>query len=448
MATYVDPTDLAGFLKPIFGELQWLLPEEALLQKHFPFSAADSVGAYFQEPVQTNTSWGVTFLGSAGTVSALNEAVASQTQSAQVTPFLTVLNDKVSYSMFDRGPEAGKKAFMATGAYIGKNLAMQMRRLLEMSMLCGQEGFATVESYSSAGTGSVVITAASLRPGILAFLEGAYVDVIRGTNLYANNGGTTSIAGIGIQVSAVDIDARTITFAALPFMGSGAATLAAGDVLFLHGAAGVAAAGSNTPGAVAVSFQEMVGLRKQIGATTGTIFNIAKATYLAIRGNTVSSVGPISAGALLKGATKAINRGLQGRAKVYLSPLSWSELNSRNIAQQVFDKSYSPSKAEEGTDAIVIRGQGVVLEVYSHPMMADGEYLIVPSDYVKRIGSAYENSDEDGDTDISFIIPGTNLRFVDPVPGFNAVKVECRSDQQIYLQQPAKAVLGLGITHS
>jgi hypothetical protein len=446
--TYTDTSDLSGFLKPVFGELQWLLPEDALCQKTFAFNAANSVGQYFTEPLQVTTSWGVSFLGSDTSVQALNESVPSNTVPAQVTPYLTVLNDKISYGMFDRGPEAGKKAFMSTGAYVGKNLALQMRRILEISCLCGQDGFATVETYSSSGTGSVVVTAASLRPGVLAMLEGARIDVVRSGNLYANNGGSTSIAGIGITVLSVDIDARTITFSALPFMGSGAATLAGGDILFLHGAAGQAPAGSNTPGAVAVSYMEMIGLRKQISATSGTIFAINKATYLAVRGNTVTSIGPISAGAILKCVAKAVNRGLQGRAVCFISPTSWQELNSRNIAQQVFDQSYSPAQAKVGTDAIEIRGQGVTVEVMSHAMMPDGELMILPKDNVKRIGSAYENSGPDGDTDISFMIPGTSQRFVDPVPGFNAVKVECRSDQQIYLQKPAFAVHGTGITHT
>jgi len=434
---YTDPSDLAGFLKPVFGDLQWLLPEEALLQKTFPFSAANSVGKQFEEPLQVRTSWGVSFLGSEGEVQALTESSPSKTVAAEVKPFLTVLNDKISYTQFDRGNEGGKKAFMSTGAYVGKNLAMQLRRILEMSMVNGQQGIMEIETYSSAGTTSVVVTAASLRTGILALLEGAKLDILdaAGTTVIANG---TAGGSQGVEVLSVDIDTRTIVFKAAPTLdGGGAVTPVAPQVLYLHGA--------NLGTSV---FKEMVGLRKQIGATTGTVFNINKATYQAVRGNVVGSIGPISAGALLKAGAKAINRGMQGRMVVLLSPLSWGELNSRNIAQQVFDSSYKPSKAEEGTDAILVRGNGVVMECLSYSYMADGEFMMLPKEGVKRIGSAYENSGPDGDTDISFMIPGSNLRFVDPVPGYNAVKVECRSDQAIYLQKPAWAVLGTGVTHT
>lgn len=439
---YVDPLDLAGFLKPVFGELQWLLPEGVVLQKLFKFSAGDKVGQYFTEPVQVVTSWGVTFCGSDGGVVTLNASIPSKTVPAQVTPYLTVLNDQVSYSMFDRGQEAGKTAFMATGAYVGKNLSMQLRRLLEMSMMCGQDGFATVDTYSSSGTGSVVVTAASARIGILSMLEGAALDIVRGTNVIAD--GSSASPSTGIKVLSVDIATLTITFAALPYVGTSAATPTAGDLLFLHGAAGPTTGNAAT----AVSFMEMVGLRKQISATTGTIFAINKATYQAYRGNVVTSFGPVSAGSILGAAAKAINRGFQGTFACVLSPAAWSVLNSRNIGQQVFDSSYKTSKADLGTDAIVLRGQGVTVECYPSSFQADGEIMLLPKENVKRIGSAYENSGgENGDTDISFLIPGSAARFIDPVQGVTAVKVECRSDQAIYLQKPAFAVLATGVTY-
>ncbi len=440
---YTDPTDLAGFLKPVFGELQWLLPDDVICQKLFPFAVANSTGKDFEEPLQVQTSWGVSYLGSAGDVLALTESQPSKTVNAVVTPFLTVLNDKVSYAQFDRGPEAGKKAFMATGAYIGKNLAMQLRRLLEISILTGQDGIMEIESYATSptATGAAVVTAASLRTGILALLEGAKLDILDAakTTTVANGAAGDSA---GIKVLSVDIDTRSIIFSAVPTLDGSATPVipVAGQIFFIHG--------SNISVSATGNFMEMVGLRKQVSATTGTIFGLNKATYQAIRGNTVSSAGPMSAGLITKAAAKAINRGFQGEMVALLSPLSWGELNSRNIAQQVFDQSYKPSKAEEGTDAIVVRGNGVVIKVYSHAMMADGEFMLLPKDAVKRIGSSYENSGPDGDTDISFMIPGTAYKFVQPVPGFNAVKVECRSDQAVYLQKPAWAVLVTGVTHT
>ncbi len=446
-APYTDPSALSGDLKPTFGQLQWLLPYECHLQKLIPFSRADSVGKQFEEPLQVKTSWGVTFAGSAGDVMALNPAVPSKTVPAEVKPFLTILNDLVSYSMFDRGPEAGKKAFIATSIYTAKNLSMQLRRILEMSMLCGQDGFMEIESYATnvVATGRLVVTAPSVRVGILALLEGAKLDFqdAATTTLIADGAAGDSA---GCQVLAVDIDNRRIDLVALPTLaGSGTPiVLAAGQKLFLHGA--------NPSVSATANYMEMVGIQKQISATTGTVFAINKATYSANRGNVVTSVGALNAGALTTGAAKAIGRGLQGEAWCFLSPLSWGDLNSRNIAQRVFDSSYEPGKAKVGNDSIEVRGNGVTLDVRSHSMVSDSTYLIIPKDGPKRIGSSYENSSVDGaeevSTDISFMIPGTDSRFIDPVQGYNAVKVECRSDQAIYLPKVAHCVLGTGISHT
>lgn len=448
MSVYTAPADLDGVLKPIFGELQWLLPYDCLIQRNTPFAVAEAVGKDFEEPLQVRSSWGVTFAGSAGDVVALNDASPSKTVPATVKPFLTILGDKISYGMYDRGgPGAGKKAFIATSAYTAKNLTQQLRRVLEMSMLCGQDGFGIIESYSTGvvATGRIVVTAATLRTGILAFLEGANLDVSDAatTTLIADG---QAGAGAGIGVLAVDIDNRRIDLTAVPTLAASGTpiVLAAGQTLFIHGA--------NPSVSATANYMEMVGMQKQIQATTGTIFGINKATYQATRGNVVSSVGAISAGALTTGAAKAINRGFQGEAWCYVSPLTWGDLNARNIAQRVFDSSYKKGEAQVGTDALKVTANGVTLDVRSHSMMSDSTYMIIPKDGPKRIGSAYENSGMDGaedvNTDISFMIPGTQEKFVQPVPGFTAVKVECRSDQAIYLPKPAHCVLGTGITHT
>lgn len=447
-AQYTDPTTLDGVLKPIFGEMQWLLPYDCLVQRNTPFSVADAVGKDFEEPLQVKTSWGVTFAGSAGDVVALNDAQPSKTVSAVVKPFLTILGDKISYGMFDRGgPGAGKKAFISTSTYTMKNLTQQLRRVLEMSMLCGQDGFGIIESYSTGtiATGRLVVTAATLRTGILAFLEGAKLDISDAATTTLIADGSAGNAA-GVEVLAVNIDNRTIDFVALPTLGAGGTVVpAAGQTLFIHGA--------NPSVSATANYMEMVGMQKQIQAVTGTVFGINKATYQATRGNVVPAVGAISAGALTTGAAKAINRGFQGEMWAYVSPLTWGDLNARNIAQRVFDSSYKKGEAAVGTDALKVSANGVTLDVRSHSMMSDSTYMLIPKEGPKRIGSSYENSGvdaegEDINTDISFMIPGTSDKFVQPVAGFTAVKVECRSDQAIYLPKPAHCVLGTGISHT
>lgn len=444
-AVYTDPTNLQ-LLKNVYGKLVFELPANSIVQKLFPFSSSDSVGSQYVEALNVRTSWGYTPLGSAGTEATLVDAQASVTLQAQVPPFSGVLQDKITYALMDRGPDGAKaKAFIGTSGFAMKNLAMQMRRILEVQCLTGQSGWATVSSYSSSGTGSVVITDPSFRPGVLAMLEGALIDVVRAGQVVAD--GSTASNSSGIVVSAVDMDNKTITFAALPFCGNASATPQAGDTLVFHLAAGPTTGNAATN----VAWAEMIGLRAQISTTSGTQFGLNKATYVALRGNNVSNIGPISAGSILKAASKALNRGLEGEAVVLLSPLSFAELNSRNIAQQVFDSSYSVQKAKDGSDEIEIYSQGVKLRCISHPYMADGEFMILPdNDDIKRIGSAYEDAtNEDGaGPDISFLQPGTDLKFIQPLPGTNTVIFQVRTDQQIFLSTPPHAVLATGVTHT
>lgn len=422
-----DVTDLVGFLKPVFGKLQMLIPEEARCQKLFPFAAGDRVGKYFEEPVQVRASWGVTYAGSSGDTVDLADALPSKTESAQITPFLTVLREQISYGLLDRGGggDDGKRAFMSAGAFIGKEMTMQLRRLLELSILTGQQGFGTIASTSGTTTQVWTISAATLRPGVLSFLEGAFLD------LYQSDLATAVTNATAVQCTAVDIDAGTVTVATP----SNPTSNVAGYVIFM--------AGANAAG----TFNEMVGLRKQVGATSGTVFNVSKTTYSAWRGNVVSSIGAWSAGALLNMASKAINRGFQGRFVALMGPKAWNVLNSRIISQQVFDQSYSATKMKEGTDGIEINGTGVTIECYAHSYQADGECLLLPKEYVKRIGSAMEGSDENGDRDISFAIPGSTAKYLQPVANKTCVEMQCRSDQAIYVQRPAWSVLGTGITY-
>jgi hypothetical protein len=257
-------------------------------------------------------------------------------------------------------------------------------------------------------------------------LEGGYVD------LYQSDLATPVTNAQAVKVSAVDIDAGTITVVTP----SNPTSNVAGYVIFLRGA--------NASG----TFAEMVGLRKQIGATTGTVFNIAKATYSAWRGNLVTSIGTFGAGPLLNCAAKAKNRGYMGRLVAIVSPNAYAVLNSQMVSQQVFDQSYSMSKTKEGTDSIELRGgNGVVIEVMEHSMQALGEVLCYPKEYCKRIGSAMEGSNEKGDRDISFRIPGAQLEYILPVANKTAVEYQCRSDQQIFVSRPAWSVLGTGITY-
>lgn len=427
-------SDLAGFLKPVFGSLQNLIPETAILQEKVKFDVANKVGKYFQEPLVVRTSWGVTFLGTDGTGagggSDLVPAIPSKTASLEVTPTMIVLRDQSNYTLMDRSPgdASSKQAFMSDASLIAETLTVQMRNIIEIGCLCGQTGVFTVASYNG-GTDVCTITAASLRPGFLSTLEAATVDFFE-TDLTTLRTDATAGAAL-LSVSAVDVEAGTFSLAVAPDTDP-----QPGDVVFIHGAN----AGSG-------SFQEMVGLRKQISDTTSTIFGIPKPSYSLYRGNVVNSVGPMTAGALLGLAAKAANRGFIGQMIAVMSPKAYESLNSRLISQQVFDSSYSETKQAMGSAKIQIDAQnGIKIEPVAHPFQAAAEVMLLPVEYLKRIGSAYENSTPDNAKDITFEVPGSDYQYLSKVQDKAAVEMQIRTDQQIIDTRPAWSVLGLGVT--
>lgn len=429
-----DVSDLVGFLKPIFGDLQMVIPEEAQLQEMFDFDPR-STGKYFSEPVQVIPQWGVTYAGTSGDSVSLNDALPMKTQEAQVTPASVFLRDQLSMILIARAGQASgnkRQAFEAAGKFSGMSLAKHFRRLIEISMICGQSGIMTVLSWDDTGVGgTITVDPATLRPGILSFLEGAKLD------FYQSNGTTPRDASdnaTGLAVDAVNVDAGTIHILTEPTTDP-----AAGDIIFIHGSQ-VAAGGT---------YNEMVGLRKQIQAQTGVVFNIDKALYSQWRGNVVTSVGMMSQGVLTNAVSRMINRGFQGTAVAVLSPKQWAVLNQKVTSQQIFDSSYSKSLLRLGTNGLEMSQNGVTVEIVSSAYQADGEFFVLPKEYVKRIGTNYSDDstgqfDKKG-RDISFARPLTS-DYVYEVPGTTAVELMVQTDQQVYLQRPAWSVLCTGVT--
>jgi hypothetical protein len=418
-SSITTPSQLVGVLKPIFGRLVTVLPDVAILQKLIgPLSALEKTGDSYWQPVQMRAPGSITFAGSAGDGVTLAAPHNSVTALAKVVPYSLILRDRISYAMLDRAGEGGKQAFISMSEYVGKSLTAQARRVLEMGILCGQSGLGTVSSYN---TDTVTLSAASVRMGVLAMLEGQKVDV------YQSDLATLRTSCSNLYVTAVDLDAQTITLAKwVDATGASTAvpdgTPAATDVIFLAGS---------------VAGGEQMGLKKQVSATTGTVFNIDKAKYSAWRGNNITGAGMAGAGLLLNGVRRAIERGLQGEVLAVMSPKFWAVLNSNVIAKRLFDDSYSASKAEEGSDEITFRGNGVVIRCISHPFQADGEVLILPKDGLSRIGSV----------DLSFKIPNSPQEYMQPIPDTNTVEYQCRSDSQVFLEMPSHAVAISGVTY-
>lgn len=405
---------LNGLFKVVYADkLLDLVPDYAVLQKRIEFTSADKeTGNYYAQPVVLASEAGFTYGGSAGGVATLNDAVAGAMKEAQVYGSELILRAQLSYNSLSRSSKS-PKAFKKASAWKVEDMNNSMRKRIEIAMLYGQVGVATVSSLSSQ---VITITEASWAGGIWAGAENHFIDVF-----------TASFAAdrqLGLKISAVDSDARTLTIAG----GYTTTGIASTDVIAFKGAV----TSGGTP-----AFSEMAGLQKIITNST-TLFNIDASTYSLWKGTTVSSVGQLSFQKIQNAVSKAVNKGLMEKCLVLVSPKAFGTLNSDMAALRNLDGSYSGSKAENGAESLVFHSSNGALEILSHPMVKDGDAFILPEDALKRLGSC----------DLSFGVPGLDEEFFSFVPAKGAVEMQCYADQAIFLERPAHAVYLSGITYA
>lgn len=401
-----------GLLKTVYGtDLIQVLPEAALLQKKYGL-ATDTplIGDHYEVPVAVRMPQGHSFNGSAGAVVALNGPLAGKTVPASVVPFEYVLREQVSYGLLDRSKNGDKAAFMSAMTFEGKLMTFSARNILEISSLHGQQGIMTVGAPVAGQV--MTVDAATLCPGILAILEGALIDVYQ-SNLSTLRQGS-------LTVTAVDVDAGTITV-------TGTVTgITTGDVIFFTGA--------NSSG----TFNEQIGLGKQLSATTGTIFGLDKALYSAWRSTVMGTTGEFTVSALITACTKLMNRGFsEGEILAVAPPRAWGVIDSALATNETFPSGYSASR-KTGTDEIEIRAHGIRISLMPHPFQKQGQVYLLPANYVSRVGAI----------DLTFAKAGGNDDFLRDVPGFNAMERQCRAQWQIFLGRPSYAAIMTGITYS
>jgi hypothetical protein len=400
---------LNGLFKTVYADkLLDLVPDFAILQKLVEFVPADKeTGAFYAQPVALAQEGGFTYLGDAGAVSSLNDAVNGTMKEAQVKGSELVLRAQLSYGALSRASKGGPKAFKKASAWKVEDMNNATRKRLEIAMLYGQVGVATVSALSSQ---VITITDASWAGGIWAGTEGHVIDVYQSD--------LATVRQAGLVIASVNSDEKKLTV-------TGTTTgIVSTDVIFFKGA--------NNAG----TFNEMAGLQK-ILTNTGTLFNIAANTYNLWKGNTASSTGALTHGKIQDAVSKAVNKGLMEKCLVLVSPKAWGVLNADQAALRVYDSAYSTKKFENGAEALCFYAANGQLEIRAHPMVKDGDAFILPLESCMRIGS----------TDLSFGVPGMDQEFFTLVSGKNAVEIQCMTDQAIFLEKPAHGVYMSGITY-
>lgn len=411
-------TNLDGNFKEQFhSKVEELVPQVALLQRGLVdwVPAEKMNGEFYAVPTLLRSNQGVTYLGEGGTLTALSSAKPGQMKEAQVKGSEINVRGQLTYKALSQASSTGPKAFKKAISWLVEDLANVAYTRIEIAALYGRSGLGIVESVTdlTGGLANIVITEATFAPGIWVPLEGATIDSF--TTTTKNNTGT-------LTISLVTTSTRTIK---VVYTGTIANDCAAADVLYFEGAYG----GTTT-------WYEMVGLKSQCTAVTGTMFAIDRAAYSLVQGNESTSTGKPSKAKIVAAAMLAVDKGCMSDLVVLVSTKTWATLLADEMALRSFDQSYSSSQSKSGSREIVWESLNGQLKIVCHPMVKYGDIFLFNPDDLLWVGSSKP----------TFEIPGMAEKFFRVIDGYNGVELQNYSDLAIYALKPSQTVVMTGCT--
>lgn len=400
-------TTLNGLFKERYADkIERLIPEGAKLMKDIPFLSRDKQpGNFYHQPVVLGLEHGVTFADDTEGAFALNDAIPGQIKDATVRGYQLVLRGLLSYQAAARATGPGDRAFEDATKFLVGNMLASVTKKLEIELLYGQEGYATVASVLGL---VITITSAQWAPGIFAGAENMPIEIVSAGGVSRGNA----------VVTAVSLENKTITVDVMP--GGVVAT----DVIYHKGARN----------------KEFAGVHK-ILANTGSLFGIDASQYNLWKGSQfdASAGGPsvlMSFSIIEQAISKGIEKGLDRDVTVMVNPGHWDDLITEQAAKRLYDSSYSAAQMENGAKALKFHGQNGIIS-------------IVPSIYIKE-GFAYVMCMEDwvrvGSTDVTFKRPGqAGDNFFRDLENAAGYELRCYTDQALFCSKPGRSILISGL---
>lgn len=438
----ISTNDVVQLFKKVYGNINDLQPEDYILGKRIPFSQKQKVGDAYIEAMILSAESGWTLGGSGMDAFDINPAVAGVVKQTSVVPYQSVLPSVVPWGVLSRSAGAGEKAFYDGTKHIVKNNIKSHGKLLEILRLYGQA--AALLGYVSYVTGTY--RAASFTNGT-GTLVSAYFGSLSFTNgVVAGSGGNPSYILVGPGSFAAGIWVGSEGCQILEVNSSGTPvqsyTLLGVDpdlgVLKVNNAP--VAASSTTSHRLCFKGQEvagdMIGVQK-ILSTSGNLFGIDNSLYSLWQGTQYPVANTrLQDSDLQKAIGRAVNRGgLDGDVLALVNPRTWATLCTDQAAKRVYDKSYSPSEADNGFESIMFYTQTGKVEVMSHRMVKEGDAFVLHESDWSRSGSA----------EISFTIPGIDKEVIFPLQNQAGFAFRSFADQYLFCHAPARSIYISGI---
>lgn len=435
MATSFGPTEAGGLFKEVYGDIDNLLPDFAIILKAVKFIASESEnGKQFNEGVIVTRSQGFTYAPANSSNYTLNNPVSMVTQMAQVAGSQITLAEQVDWGTIARS-NGQRKAFQKATSLVVENMLESASQRLEISALYGQTGVGTAQSRSNVNTTTTVITVTTAQwaSGIWTGSKGAVINFTGGGNWIgsgtAESGDPT--ADDLFSISTVDCSARTLRI-------TGTTTGISNLDTYVNANPGTAVIWFNgTRGNSTSGYSEMAGFKK-ILTNTSTLFNIDAASYDLWQGNTYSAAsGNMTLSKTLAATALAADRGLMEDVDMFVNTRTFSSMNSDQAALRQYDGDIG-ADGKNAFESLTFQGPTGLIKVRAHPFVKEGDAFILPLKKVLRPGAC----------NLQFYAPGTsetNVFF--PLQSSNGYGIRLYTNQAIFLKTPARGVYVSGIVN-
>lgn len=412
MADIVESLNVLA--KEQFGDgVPDLVPDGCKLQKRITLNQkTPELGLKYVQTVRLALPSGITEAlgdGSAGAF-ALNSAVGGTQKRAEVLGSQVLLKDQMSLEDAAKC-SSSKQAFVEGTGFFFKGIQKAMRKRVEALLFHGGQGVGTIGSFTGSSTTRVItITAAQWAAGIWSGMEGMNLDVYNGASKINTNA--------PVVLTSVNIGTKQITV-------SGNSTdlgnLANGYTLYYLGGYG----------------NEMTGVHGILN-NTGSLFNIDASVYSLWQSSQYAPTsGALSYQKIKKAISLAVNRGLEDKLALYVSPGAWDDLASSIEAVRRTDKS-EVVKVDVGTEEIVFHSQNGSTEIISSQFVKEGFAYGLQLDSWKRVGAS----------DVTMNYPGFGGEMFFPLQSNAGVESRAYTHQAIFCEMPAPSLIISNIVNS
>lgn len=426
LGTVNDPVHIAGNFKDLYKSsgLVDLIPNWMIVQDRVPFEEAEAgLGNFYVFGVILQREHGFTYAptGSADARSGavqLTEANSGFIGQARVEGFAIYLRSRISYDACSKASRAGRKAFAQAYGAVLKNMKESHQYRLELSLLYGRSGLGAIEAVA----GQVItIREDSWATGIwTSGMSNVELEIWSTRDLVATKRNTF------VTLGNVNAATRELTVVgALGGVVGAVPPLAEADIIYFRGARFVAAGDG--------LYNECPGLYSIMSNTGGVLFGINATTYPLWKGQQVAAVGNISLTAIMNAAATGMSFGLN-KAFLLINPSAFAQLASDEAALRRYVQ--DTPNAKRGVKGITFQLGSVDVEILPHPLIWRGIAMMLPEGKVHRVGS----------TDVTFSLPGSDEKMQLHIHDYTAVEFRSMSDQGIYIDAPAQAVLMTGLT--